>query len=408
MATLILRHTPEFLHRWLKESASLAHRSMNQHTLFLLEQLMSATITPGNPIQQPIPSDLPGLPRTRLTDLWECFAARYEVAPNTLQYYQQILRNFIKWATELSFADEVTRDLAEEYTRYICKQKHSANTELATLRRIWRTLWPDRTNPWETGLRLQTKPRERALHYRRLSLDEARRLFKIVCMEAEAESRYEDGRKTVPASFLEDLADGMVFAWHYGMRISSLAALQWHDFRFAASKGYFLHVPPKTKRIKPWPLEIPILPPIRAILQRRRKIPHTPESFLLPLFHDRYVHHPSAITTVVKRLREQVGVLDNHHGRATMHAFRATFVTRMDEAGAPSAVTDAITGHAPQTMHDHYSHVNLATKRRWLLKAIPPLIDPAPLCDENEFTETSFLQSPLIYGTTEKRTGEKE
>ncbi|MBO4287003.1 MAG: tyrosine-type recombinase/integrase [Kiritimatiellae bacterium] len=328
---------------------------------------------------------LPPCPRVPLTDLWFHFIQRYEIAKTSFTRYRQILRNFQNW-TDAEFADQVTRPVAEAYIRHIFSRKVSARQELNTLKRIWHTIWPENTNPWDNGLRLLPKQRTGVTRYRRLTLEEARSFQRQLAQERDkrqlqdrdGDSRRNpdeaDRRRTIDADLYDDLHDALFFAWNYGMRIGSLASLRWEDFKLEENRDYFLHVPPKTKGMKPWPLELPFLPEISTILlARMKRYAQRPSGWLFPTLHETYTYRMTRITAVVKRTMKAAGVFDDHRGRATMHSFRASFITRMDEAGCPSGVTDSVTGHAPQTMHDIYSHSSISAKRRWIIRAIPPL-----------------------------------
>lgn len=327
----------------------------------------------------------PPYPRVPLADLWFHFTRRYEIAETSFARYRQILRNFQNW-TDAEFADQVTRPVAEAYIRHIFSRKVSARQELNTLKRIWRAVFPERANPWENGLRLVPKQRTGVARYRRLTLEEARRFQRQLALERDKRRLPDrdgnahrtpddsDRRCTVDADLYDDLHDALFFAWNYGMRVGSLASLRWEDFRLEENRDYFLHVPPKTKGMKPWPLELPFLPEISDILlNRMKRYAQRPDGWLFPALHETYTYRMTRISAVVKRAMKAAGVFDDHRGRATMHAFRASFITRMDEAGCPSGVTDSITGHAAQTVHDLYSHSGIDAKRHWIVRAIPPL-----------------------------------
>ncbi|MCL2103912.1 MAG: tyrosine-type recombinase/integrase [Kiritimatiellaeota bacterium] len=306
----------------------------------------------------------------KLSDVWFLFTQRYEVAFKSLKCYRHQLDGFLKWTTATR-ADEVTREMAEDYTRHIFSRKSTAPQDIGTLKRIWHTVWPGRPNPWDTGLRLKPKERGGVFRYRRLSVEEAGAFFGKITRTL-AERPKPDRRQTIDRLLLQDLRDAVIFAWQYGMRIGSLAVLKWDDFH--PGKDFFLHIPPKTKGVKPWPLEIPIMPSTHNVLVRRfRGLNGKPGGYLFPHFHRAYHRNVNGLTALVKRLMTGAGVMDDHRGRATMHSFRACFITQMDEAGAPSGITDSLTGHAPQNMHDMYSHASVPSKREWLTKAIPPL-----------------------------------
>ena len=313
-------------------------------------------------------------PRVRLADVWFLFTQRYEVALRSLKCYRQQLDSFLRWAA-VAYADEVTRAMAEDYTKHVFLRKSTARQDIGTLRRIWQTVWPDCPNPWNTGLRLKPKERDGVFRYRRLSVDEARAFLRsiasgIACRRGRTNEA--DRRRTIDSWLLEDLRDAVIFAWQYGMRIGSLAVLRWDDF--CPGKDFFLHVPPKTRGVKPWPLELPIMPSTHRVLVRRFACRRGRMSgYLFPHFHRAYHRNANGLAALVKRLMVGAGVMDDHRGRATMHSFRACFITQMDEAGAPSGITDSLTGHAPQNMHDMYSHASVQSKRDWLSRAIPHL-----------------------------------
>ena len=322
------------------------------------------------PAPEPPPAPPPATAHVKLSDVWFLFTQRYEVAMKSLTCYRHQLDAFLRWAT-VSYADEVTRTMAEEYTRLVFARKSTARQDVGTLKRIWHTVWPDSPNPWNTGLRLKPKERGGVFRYRRLSVEEAGAFVRHVSRDIERRA-LPDSRRTIDRKLLEDLRDAAIFAWQYGLRIGSLAVLNWEDFK--PDKDFFLHVPPKTKGVKPWPLEIPVMPATHRVLVRRFGVTGgTPTGFLFPHLHRAYHRNVNGLTALVKRLMTGAGVMDDHRGRATMHSFRACFITQMDEAGVPSGITDSLTGHAPQNMHDMYSHASVQSKRDWLSKAIPPL-----------------------------------
>ena len=64
---------------------------------------------------------------------------------------------------------------------------------------------------------------------------------------------------------------------------------------------------------------------------------------------------------------------DTAAGKASYHSLRATFISKLDEAGVPVTITDAITGHASQGMHARYSQPGAEAMRRAIDGAISPL-----------------------------------
>ena len=78
----------------------------------------------------------------------------------------------------------------------------------------------------------------------------------------------------------------------------------------------------------------------------------------------------SCISVLFRRLKEKCRIRDDGRGIVSLHSYRASFITRMDEVNAPVSITDNITGHAPQNMHNLYSKPKVSVKRRWIEKAM--------------------------------------
>ena len=74
------------------------------------------------PPPAPHPAPPPAIPRVMLADVWFLFTRRHEVAFKSLKCYRHQLDSFLKW-TPATHTDEVTREMAEEYTRHIFHPK---------------------------------------------------------------------------------------------------------------------------------------------------------------------------------------------------------------------------------------------------------------------------------------------
>lgn len=321
-----------------------------------------------------------------LFTFWDEFTTRYEAAEASLRTYRQKYEIFLKWVlernknpnfTELHNLEDITRELAEDYARYIYKRKTTAKKDIDNLKRIWGVMLPDEErNPWNIGLHLRPPIPKSPCNYRPLTIEEAQRFIAKAreCAEkGDPQSSLADGRYTSGKRKFLDLADAAIFAWHYGMRMGSLVSLDWKELA-AYRQGYFLHVPPKTRYSKPWPLEIPIVKEVREVLSRREKAFHgKPCGLLFPDLAKEHKRSAPNLTSSIKGLFTAANIRNNHKGRCQMHSFRASFITQMDEAGAPTGITDAITGHAPRTVHDQYSHARAGALKKWLDKAIPNL-----------------------------------
>lgn len=328
-----------------------------------------------------------------LAGLWPEFVERYEAADASLNTYRQKFDLFKKWLDARNAApardaggagpvvtmEGVTRETAEEYARYIFKRKSTAKKDIETLRRIWDTMLPDQEcNPWRIGLHLRPAQPKMPCNYRPLAADEARRFVRAALRAAErsgGQGGSRDARYSTGAEKFLDIADAAVFAWHYGMRMGSLVSLNWRDLA-TWRRGFFLHVPPKTRYTKPWPLELPVVAEARAVIEARVETAprgRGDDAPLFPALAAEYRRSQANLTVSIKCLFKEAGIADTRRGRAQMHSFRASFITQMDEAGAPSGITNAVTGHAPRNMHDVYSHPRPAALKRWIDRAIPDI-----------------------------------
>lgn len=316
---------------------------------------------------------------TRLGDIWERFVKRYECRERSKQAYKTQYDRFLKW-TKLAdtpehfrnpvYAGEVTREMCEAYQRHIFSVKSTAGKDIRCLARIWDTLWPDRQiNPWNTGLHLKAKAPPKAANYRAMSLEEEQSVRRAIAtaIEETPKGRFASfGGRKVSHAFLTDLFDAILLAHYYGMRISDLANFDWKTLK----RDFFLFTPIKTSGSKPYALEIPLLPEVREMLQKRRLHKAGP---VFPELKKAYERSQPEMTLAIKQIFVAAGVRDDYRGRASMHSFRATFITNMDVAGILAGVTDSITGHAPKTVHNRYSHADREAKRRAIEKAIKRL-----------------------------------
>ena len=268
------------------------------------------------------------------------------------EHYKQEFTNFLKWAmiSDILETDQVTDEVAERYIRYSYSIKRSAPFEIATLKRIWSVCLPGQYNPWTQKLynllRINT---ETPMNHRPFTHKECVKIFSDI----HGEWRY-----------------ALMFAYWYGMRIGSVCNLKWKDFKGWKRTKMFVHLPPKTARVKPVYLELPIVPEIEWILTHINKLDN---EYVFPTMKLRYEASITSMCHFFKATTIRCRIKDTMIGIASMHSFRTTFVTRMDEAGAPSYITDSITGHAARDMHGLYSRPSARAKRKWIMKAIKPI-----------------------------------
>jgi integrase len=360
-----------------------------------------------------------GKPSIRMEEVWDLYEeAEQKVSDSSMDDYKQIFRRFRNWTNKhapkkfrgrVKFAEDVTDELCKIYARSVCDAKTSGPRDLSILKGIWSLIFPhNHENPWEVGIRPKVKPRSETAHARMILPDEARRFREAIRKEAEEwPNKEEDKRSNVlTPEFLHDLYDAVAFAWWYGMRVGSLASLNWKDF--SKSDEWFLHTPPKTQNSKySRPLQLPIVPEIAEILERRKK--DSKSEWIFPVFHAQYNKKGTArerqygyemkrsatrtgqaeFARDVKKLFKEAGIEDDFNGRASMHGFRKSTTNMLEAGGATIYLIRSILGWQIKKAEDSYLNgQTVERKREMLLKCIPPLSeqvpDSAPTVDRSE------------------------
>lgn len=337
--------------------------------------------------------------RIELDKVFNMFIRNYEIlSKNSKKNYRQQYKNLLTWChiggRNLNLVGEITKDVAEQYIRHAYSTKKTAKFEIRTYRRIWNAVFPESyANPWIHKLHLATFHPKKNMSHRPFTRKEIRQILTFLDSVIEFKKREmsrnrnvepsvtnENGhRKRLPffttysLAFIQDLRDAVVFAATYGMRMGSVASLKWSDFKQFSHKPFFYHVPPKTARAKPTPLELPYMEQTTEILERRR-----PENInaayrhgepLFKEFSSVYDKGSQVMSCIFGRLVDKLKIKDTGIGVASFHSFRTTFVTFMDEAIAPKMITDSITGHSSKEMHYIYSKPSARVKRKWIHEA---------------------------------------
>ncbi len=315
-------------------------------------------------------------PRVSLAKLWENVRTRYDARTKSLETYRQQTAKFAKYALAagLHYADEVTRPFAEDYARWLFPRVTTADKHIGCLRREWQLLFPDTpANPWNLSIRLQKKEKDHAMNYRALTCNEIRRVRQALERLRHDKSLLPGRARMLDDALLSDMADAIVFCYHYGLRIGSVDVIRWKDFNFAEKT--WSHRPPKTSRAT-LGNDYPILPEIEAILARRRAAAgNHPLGLLFPAFARTHSAAEQLFNLSIKAIFKLARVLDSPlKGRASWHSFRATFITRLTENGCPQAIVKELAQHVRADVTQRYVHISMAAKDKWLL-TLPDLGD---------------------------------
>ena len=283
-------------------------------------------------------------------NLWDEFMSRAAgtISETSETSYERWMRILAEAADELGLLPEdiLKKDACAKITARLMGAYISARRMLVFYRRVWSTLGLDR-GLWDAPGAGVAKPVRGHEHYRRLSLDEVRKVRDYLRIRN------------------PELSDMIVIGYATGLRLSDVACLELPEID---KEGRFLRVvPSKTHLTKPIPLTIPLTEQARNLILRRRMSPPDGEPYI---FSRDARNRPSRKIAAAFR---SCGVSAVGSGRASFHSLRATFISMMDEAGIPPHVTDAITGHSGGGMHSRYTQPTLAALMDAVTRAIPPL-----------------------------------
>jgi integrase len=336
--------------------------------------------------------------KIKIDQIWDIYEKNdREITVASMDDYRQI---FTRWKKNLpkdiEYADEVTLEMCEQYTDDVTREKVTGNRDCRVLKGIWELVFHGQENPWNTGIKPQTKERRAEDKSRALTLDEARRFRATILQEANEWPNKDklERSNVLDRETLLELYDAVAFAWYYGMRVGSLCSLNWRDFE---RPDWFYHLPPKTKKRIVDPLTLPIMPEIDEIVKRRRA--GSKSEWVFPRLHEQdnkrgkvierehsYEMRRSANRTGqaelardVKKLFKKAGIEDNRSGRASMHGFRKSCTTFLTNTTEKDSLICSILGWSNKDMIRLYGRgQGMDQKRDLLTKAIPPLSEQVP------------------------------
>ena len=281
---------------------------------------------------------------TPLATVWRIYDEKSTAGKATRDMYARTWRHFASWAAEQGIKCVEGVGAQEAALWAASGPPARAAKYLAT---VWRGAGLDAAIFADLEKQQEKKPPEQ---YRRLAPAEAQAVL--------------DALRASSSLWAAMAADMVVVGWYTGLRVSDVGRLT--ASQYDAEAKVLRVVPKKTAKRKPHPLTIPLVGPCAKIVAKRAKA----GGDLFPgVISGRQVRRE-----VYDELSPAFGRLEQSAGWLTsFHSLRASFISMMDEAGVPAAVTDAITGHAPQTMHGHYSQPGVAALREAVERAVTPL-----------------------------------
>lgn len=276
-----------------------------------------------------------------LASAWDRYVAsrrRPASGTRTLAGYRQQFEAFRSWAPQGTHAlHQVTPALAERYAYELDGQHASGtvNAHLTTLRLVWRVLLPRAANPWAG---VKSSKRDDRTHYRRLTLDEVKRILAV----ARGEMR------TL-----------CVIGYTTGLRLIDAVLLDWASVDIA--DGIITLTPVKTRRTGK-SVTIPIHPMLIDALG------HDGTGPVMPGLAARYRSDPTSLPKLFAEVLKSAKI-----EAASFHCFRVTWQTLQDEGGTSRVFARAVLGHSSPSMSDTYSRAEVERMRDSVLSAIPPV-----------------------------------
>jgi len=310
-----------------------------------------------------------------MSSVWETYARQASAAPATLALYRRAWDSWSAFAAARGLPDAAAAGAAEVQAYMAGNPPARAAKYLAT---IWRGAGLD-PGVWASEARAATAAESaQSRQYRRISPAEARAVVAAL--------------RSDPSPWATMAADMVVVGWHTALRLADTARLSGADWDEDAQ--CLRIVPSKTARKKPHPLAIPLADEARSIVITRGRGGGA-------LFPGALVRAAAGNEIARREISDALArgfakVRQGEQDRASFHSLRATFISLMDEAGVPAAITDSITGHAPQTMHGHYSQPDLAAVRRAVARAIPSLSGKSAKISTTAATSLSRPRGPRL------------
>jgi len=295
---------------------------------------------------------------------WPAYLAapnRPDTGPTTLVKHEGKYLRFTSWIRTahkaVNYMRDVTEEHAEDYARDLQASGMAAatfNAHIGLLRLVWRVLKKRAKadlNPW-TGI---GRKRVVAAGRRELTIEELRQ----VCESAEGEMRLLFG-----------------IGVYTGLRLGDAATLRWSEADI--ERGIIRRIPMKTGRRNPKPVQVPIHPALRTMLEEARA-DRTGE-YVLPETAALYTRDNSAVCKRVQSHFESSGIRTvkegtgfeietdedgkehkKHTGTRAVtevgfHSLRHSFVSLCRAANVPLVVVESLVSHASPAVTRLYSH----------------------------------------------------
>lgn len=297
-------------------------------------------------------------PPPKIPEVWQQFLdspLRPDPGDSTLRVYRFKWNRFVDWLSVnhagVAYLSEVTPAMAAQYAKKLATAKMSASTfnqHRNLLRMVWRVLADDcrlSSNPWDK------------IHPRKLTpLATRKRALTPVQFE----------NLIAAVNNEQDLKDLFTLLAWTGLRLADAVLMQWGAVDF--SHRVITLAPIKTARRQGKLVHIPIFPAALDVLNQRQsgKV-LDPQGFVFPKLAAVYRHDVTIISKAISDAFDKAGIKTTEkraeRSRAVVvygaHSLRHFFVTAATSAGMPAAMIKSITGHATDSMLEHYQQIGV-------------------------------------------------
>lgn len=347
-------------------------------------------------------------PPLTLDHAWSAFdksPGRPDSGERTLSQYKSEFVRFTNWMIKTHPGNDkdnpsavpmrtITEPVAMEYAQHLSAAKVSASTfnqHVKLLAMVWRVLTREikgaGANPWIGIARRRINP----LANRKRALTPAQ--FELLLEKAESDPD------------VKDLFT--VLAWT-GLRLVDAVKLTWGAVDF--KQHVIVLAPQKTQRRTGKTVSIPMFPAVKEVLDRRQegKTLNSGRKVFPELVTEYDRDEGATLSKRIAALFDKAGMptSEKRAGKARAvvcygaHSLRHHFVSAASMAGLPGPMIKAITGHASDSMLEHYQHIgtDLAAEfgKRLGAGGIKALLPTDPLAKFKEELR------PIVNGLDEK------
>lgn len=282
--------------------------------------------------------------KLKTEDIWNEFKKTLQNSDSTsgtIANYERGVEFLVEWMKpRAENAEDIDEKLASEYLEHLSSSIGASmwNLRLSLFKRVWKAL--SKEFGLNAGLWGNFKKKKTMKKSRRRTMTEK----EIQTVLSKAKSR--------------DMQLLITVGVYTGLRISDCALLKWSEVDF--ENGVLRVLPVKTKKHMDAPLEIPIHPALKTMLE---SMPKTSE-FVSEHNAKKYKskHLSDAVVELFHECGIETSTTDENGKRVIVcgfHSLRHTFISNAINNGMSALLVRSIVGHSAVNMTEAYYHDNM-------------------------------------------------